>query len=147
MNRKVLLVLKILVGAYLIFVGVTLLQTFLEVQPGNQKIMSGIAVAFIMAGAGYLIGLLASAIKSSLKDRDVRYLEEVDQAAAVRPAHDRSLFRTAPMPMLREEKEVGRPGEGHSRERKQGAQTSGIGSATVTLQKVGPDTMVWDKEK
>lgn len=146
MNRKVLFILKLLVGAYLIFVGVTLLRTVLDVRPGNQEIMSGIAVIFILVGFGYLIGMLASAIKSSIGVRDARHPEEMNQASGVRPTHDRSLFRTAPMPILEEGKERIRPGEEHFRERKQGAQTSGVGSATVTLQKVGPDTMVWDNK-
>lgn len=146
MNRKVLFILKLLVGAYLIFVGVTLLRTILDVRPGNQEIMSGIAVIFILVGSGYLIGMLVSAIKNSIKVRDARHPEEMNPASGMRPTHDRSLFRTAPMPKLEEEKERIRPGEEHFRERKQGAQTSGVSSATVTLQKVGPDTMVWDNK-
>ncbi len=145
MNRKVLFVLKLLVGAYLIFVGVTLLRTILDVRPGNQEIMSGIAVVFILVGGGYLIGMLVNAIKSSIGVRDVKHPEEMNQASGLRPERDRSLFRTAPMPIL-EEKEKIRPGEGHFRERMQRVQTSGAGSATVTLQKVGPDTMVWDNK-
>lgn len=146
MNRKVLFVLKLLVGAYLIFVGVTLLRTILDVRPGNQEIMSGIAAVFILVGAGYLIGMLVSAIKSSIKVRDTRHPEEMNQASGVKPARDHSLFRTAPMSILEEEKEGIRPGEGHFHERKQGSQTSRAGSATVTLQKVGPDTMVWENK-
>lgn len=148
MNRKVLFILKLLVGVYLIFVGVTLLRTILEMRPGNQEIMSGVAAMYILVGAGYLIGLLVSGIKSSIKVQNISYPDEIDQSFAVRPARDQSLFRTAPMHMLKEEHDGFRPGEEEHRERKQEGQTSRISSSTVTLQKVGPDTMVWEnKEK
>ena len=38
LGRRIGFVLKLLAGAYLIFVGVTLLNTILEIRPGNQEV-------------------------------------------------------------------------------------------------------------
>lgn len=147
MNRKVLFVLKLLVGAYLVFVGVTLLRTILDVRPGNQEIMCGTASVFILVGTGYMIGLLVSAIKRSMEAHNAMNTEEPDPISEAGPSRDRSMFRTAPMPVLNEDKEVNRAGSMPVQERKKNTPVSGISSSTVTLQKVGPDTMIWENDK
>ena len=70
MGRRIGFVLKLLAGAYLIFVGVTLLNTILEIRPGNQEVMCGIAAVFILVGAVYLIILVGGVIKRALEERD-----------------------------------------------------------------------------
>lgn len=139
------MVLKLLIGAYLIFVGVTLLRTIQEVRPSNQEVMSGIASVFILVGSGYLIGLLVSAIKRSMETRNAGNTEEREIPSDARPVRDQSLFRTAPMVLL----DAGVPAprtEGEAlQERAERPQVSADNSATVRLQKVGPDTMVWKK--
>ncbi len=145
MSRKILLTLKILVGAYLIFVGVMLLRTIQKVCPGNQEVMCGISAVFILVGSGYLIGLLAGAIKRSMDARAAEKMKEREPAPAARPVRDHSLFRTAPMTLLNTEEQESDAREGALQERTGHAQIPGSTSATVRLQKVGPDTMVWKK--
>lgn len=147
MNRKVLFVLKLLVGAYLVFVGVTLLHTILDVRPGNQEIMCGIASVFILVGMGYMIGLLVSAIKRSIKARNVTRPEGTDPIFKARPLRDQSIFRTAAMPLLSEDKEQIPAGARPVKERKKSTPVSRISSSTVTMQKVGPDTMIGENDK
>ncbi len=146
MSGRVRFVLKLLVGAYLVFVGVTLLRTILEVRPSNQEIMCGIATVFILVGAGYLIGVLGSAIKRSMEARAAEYREEPGMVSEARPARDQSLFRTAPMKVLDGDMQLLRAGEDPLLEGKQGAPASRLNASTVTLQKVGPDTMVWENK-
>lgn len=137
--------LKILVGAYLIFVGITLLRTVQEVCPSNQEVMCGISAIFILAGSGYLIGLLAGAIKRNMEARAGEKTEGREPVSAARPVRDHSLFRTAPMTLLNTEEQESGAKEGDLQKQTEYAQASVSSSATVRLQKVGPDTMVWKK--
>lgn len=75
MGRRIGFVLKLLAGAYLIFVGVTLLNTILEIRPGNQEVMCGIAAVFILVGAVYLIILVGGVIKERWRSgrRSIRW--------------------------------------------------------------------------
>ena len=101
--RRLGFIWKLLVGAYLIFVGVTLLNTILEVRPGNQEVMCGIAAVFILVGAGYLIGLLAGVVRRTMENRERTDSLEMDPPYSAMPARDQSLFRTAPMILLDED--------------------------------------------
>lgn len=144
MGRRLGFILKLLVGAYLIFVGVTLLNTVLEVRPGNQEVMCGIAAVFILVGAGYLIGPTGGAVKQAMESRPKADPLLMDPPYSAMPARDQSVFRTAPMVLLDEEAQKAgadtlspqNPGQGGS---------APVSSATVRLQTVGPDTTVWKK--
>ena len=96
MGRRIGFVLKLLAGAYLIFVGVTLLNTILEIRPGNQEVMCGIAAVFILVGAVYLIILVGGVIKRALEERAAEYPLEMDPPYSAMPVRDQSMFRTAP---------------------------------------------------
>ena len=142
--RRLGFIWKLLVGAYLIFVGVTLLNTILEVRPGNQEVMCGIAAVFILVGAGYLIGLLAGVVKRAMENRERTDSLEMDPPYSAMPVRDQSMFRTAPMVLLNEGHQA-EGAEGSSLpEQKPRGQTA-ASSATVQLQTVGPDTTVWKK--
>ncbi len=144
LGRRIGFVLKLLAGAYLIFVGVTLLNTVLEVRPGNQEVMCGIAAVFILVGAVYLIILVGGVVKRALEERAAEYPLEMDPPYSAMPVRDQSMFRTAPMVLLNE----GHQAEGAEGsplpEQKPRGQTA-ASSATVQLQTVGPDTTVWKK--
>ena len=103
LGRKIGFVLKLLAGGYLIFVGVTLLNTILEVRPGNQEVMCGIAAIFILVGAVYLIVLLGGVIKRVIEERAAEYPLEMDPPYSAMPIRDQSIFRTAPMVILDKE--------------------------------------------
>ncbi|WP_285825979.1 hypothetical protein [Schaedlerella arabinosiphila] len=142
--RRLGFIWKLLVGAYLIFVGVTLLNTILEVRPGNQEVMCGIAAVFILVGAGYLIGLLVGVVRRIMENRERTDSLEMDPPYSAMPARDQSLFRTAPMILLDEDDQSSDIQEGSIPKPEQDQKAS-VSPATVRLQTVGPDTTVWKK--
>lgn len=144
MNRRLRFIWKLLVGAYLIFVGVTLLNTILEVHPGNQEVMCGIAAVFILVGAGYVIGLIGGALKQAVESREKADSLVMDPPYSAMPARDQSVFRTAPMVLLDEEAQKTGADTLSPPEPGQGGRTP-VSAATVRLQTVGPETAVWKK--
>lgn len=149
MGRKFVFILKLLIGAYLIFVGVILLKTVLDEQPSNLQVMCVASSVFILFGIGYVIAVFGSALKKRMTSSALKYIEEPEMPTVERPVRDKAMFRTAPMVVLGEEKQErpseGRSNQGHTISEKSSDRTSDRNSATIQLQKVGPDTMVWKK--
>lgn len=156
MGRKFIFFLKLLTGAYLIFVGVTLLRTFLNERPGNLQAMCAAASLFILVGAGYIITLFVRLLKRKTKAFGY-YREETQTSVPQRPVRDGSIFRTAPMTVVGEQEQDHLSGRNMDREQKMQkdpsdrmadrppTHTPDTKTATIQLQKVGPDTMVWKK--
>lgn len=156
MGRKCIFFLKLLTGAYLIFVGVTLLQTFLDERPSNLQAMCAAASLFILVGAGYMIALFVRLLKRKTKAFGY-YMEETQTSVPQRPVRDGSIFRTAPMTAVGVEKQDHLSARNMDREQKMQkdlsdrmadrppTHTADRKTAAIQLQKVGPDTMVWKK--
>lgn len=149
MGRKFVFILKILVGAYLIFVGVTLLRTISDVRPSNFQVMGVTSAIFILVGTGYIIYLFGSILKRKV-NASVQYREEPGMSMTERPVRDESLFRTAPMAILKEEKQdtmsERRPYEERKTDEKPLDRSLKQSSPIVQLHTVGPDTTVWKND-
>ncbi len=149
MGRKFVFVLKLLVGAYLVFVGVTLLRTILDVRPSNFQVMSVTSAIFILVGTGYILSLFGSILKRKV-NAAVKYMEEPEMSMAERPVRDGSICRTAPMTILKEEKQDiisdRHPHQGQKPDEKTSDRSSERGVLTVRLQTVGPDTTIWKND-
>lgn len=151
MGRKIIFTLKLLVGAYLIFVGVTLLRTILDVRPSNFQVMSVTSAIFILVGTGYIIYLFGGILKRKV-NISAKYREEAEMPIGERQRHvrDESIFRTAPMTLLKEEKQDTMPERQPRQERKIDEKLSDRSlernAPTVQLHTVGPDTMVWKND-
>lgn len=156
MGRRFGFLLKMLAGAYLIFVGVTLLQTFLDERPSNLQAMCVTASLFILAGAGYIIILFWGLLKRKTAAFKP-YKEETEIPVQQGPVRNSSILRTAPMTVLREERQD-IPSEGGFNHEKQAAenppdrtedgpsgQLQDRKTSVIHLQTVGPETMVWKK--
>lgn len=157
MGRKCIFFLKLLTGAYLIFVGVTLLQMFLDERPSNLQAMCAAASLFILVGAGYMIVLFVRLLKRKTKASGYSNMEETQTSVLQRPVRDGSIFRTAPMTAVAEQKQDRLSSRNMDREQKMQKDPSGRmadrppdhtadrKTAAIQMQTVGPDTMVWKK--
>lgn len=151
MGRKFVFILKLLVGAYLIFVGVTLLKTILNVRPSNFQVMSVTSAIFILVGTGYIIYLFGGILKRKV-NASVKYREESEKLMVERQrsVRDESIFRTAPMRILKEEKHDAIPERRPHQEWKPDGKPSDRSlersAPTVQLHTVGPETMVWKND-
>ncbi len=156
MGRKFVFLLKLLVGSYLIFVGATLLRTFLNERPSNLQAMCVAASLFILAGAGYIIVLFVRLLKRK-KAASRYYMEEPQTPVPQGNMRDESIFRIAPMSVLGEEKQDNLSERHLNQEQKTpkdpsdrtadrpSNHTLDRKTATIQLQTVGPDTVAWKK--
>ena len=94
-----------------------------------------------------MISLFGSVLKKKMNTHALQHSEEQVGTAAERPVRDASIFRTAPMTISQEEKQVlvskRPPYQEQKKEDRPQGRDSIQNAATVQLQKVGPDTMVW----
>lgn len=98
MNKKSGLVLRIILGAYLIFLGCNLLTQLIKIQPSDMVVKSVFALIFIVTGALYAFHN-ARAVYRIVKEETADPEEKTeDKPQFEKPQHDKSMFRTAPMP-------------------------------------------------
>lgn len=98
MNKKSGLVLRIILGAYLIFLGCNLLTQLIKIQPSDMAVKSVFALIFIVTGALYAFHN-ARAVYRIVKEETADPEEKTeDKPLFEKPQHDKSMFRTAPMP-------------------------------------------------
>lgn len=98
MNKKSGLVLRIILGAYLIFLGCNLLMQLTKIQPSDMAVKSVFAVIFIVTGALYAF-INIRAVYRMVKEETADPEEKTeDKPQFEKPQHDKSMFRTAPMP-------------------------------------------------
>ena len=55
MNKKSGLVLRIVAGMYLVYLGIRIIQQVYQEQPSNLALMVGMSIIFIVVGAGYAV--------------------------------------------------------------------------------------------
>ncbi len=102
MNKKSGLILRIILGAYLIFLGVSLLSQMIQSRPSDFVLKSVIAIVFIIVGGMYAFGNI-KAIYNMVKEETDEFSdngadETRTKALDEKPNHDASIYRTAPMP-------------------------------------------------
>lgn len=106
MNKKSGLILRIILGAYLIFLGVSLLSQMIQSRPSDFALKSVIAVVFIIVGGMYAFSHIKAIYKMVKEETDECSDNGSDETGtkslAEKPNHDASIYRTAPMPAQEE---------------------------------------------
>lgn len=99
MNKKAGLVLRIILGGYLTFLGVSLLIQMIQIRPSDLVLKGTIAVVFILVGGGYAFANIKSVYKMiKAETEEPEETEKESQTPQFKKMqHDASLYRTAPM--------------------------------------------------
>ena len=103
MKNKSGLVLRIILGMYLVFLGGNLLTEMVKMKPSDYMLKSFLAVIFILVGIGYAfhnIKAIYKMVNEETEETPEPYSEETaeDEVRFEKPQHDKTMFRTAPMP-------------------------------------------------
>ena len=103
MKNKSGLVLRIILGMYLVFLGGNLLTEMVKMKPSDYMLKSFLAVIFILVGIGYAFHNIKAIYKMVNKETEETpepHSEETaeDEVRFEKPQHDKTMFRTAPMP-------------------------------------------------
>lgn len=103
MKKKSGLVLRIILGMYLVFLGGSLLTEMVKMKPSDYMLKSFLAVIFILVGIGYAfhnIKAIYKMVNEETEETPGAHLEETaaDEVRFEKPQHDKTMFRTAPMP-------------------------------------------------
>ena len=98
MNNKAGLILRLILGGYLVFLGVSVIVQATQTQPSDLIVKVLFGILFIAVGGAYAISQIKKVyccIKEETEEEEVR---ESTQPLFVKPQHDEALYRTAPMP-------------------------------------------------
>ncbi len=103
MKNKSGLVLRIILGMYLVFLGGNLLTEMVKMKPSDYMLKSFLAVIFILVGIGYAfhnIKAIYKMVNEETEETPEPHSEETseDEVRFEKPQHDKTMFRTAPMP-------------------------------------------------
>lgn len=103
MKNKSGLVLRIILGMYLVFLGGNLLTEMVKMKPSDYMLKSFLAVIFILVGIGYAfhnIKAIYKMVNEETEETPESHSEETaeDEVRFEKPQHDKTMFRTAPMP-------------------------------------------------
>lgn len=101
MNKRSGLVLRMILGGYLVFLGVSVLIQAIQTKPSDLVIKALFGVLFIVVGGFYAFTQIRKAYHFMKEETDETSGPDVDdstQPLFETPQHDQSLFRTAPMP-------------------------------------------------
>lgn len=103
MKKKSGLVLRIILGMYLVFLGGSLLMEMVKMKPSDYMLKSFLAVIFILVGIGYAfhnIKAIYKMVNEETEETQGSHPEETaaDEVRFEKPQHDKTMFRTAPMP-------------------------------------------------
>lgn len=103
MKNKSGLVLRIILGMYLVFLGGNLLTEMVKMKPSDYMLKSFLAVIFILVGIGYAfhnIKAIYKMVNEETEETPEPHSEEMaeDEVRFEKPQHDKTMFRTAPMP-------------------------------------------------
>ena len=101
MNKKSRWVLRLILGGYLVFLGVSVLVQARQTQPGDLIIKVLFGVLFIVVGVFYSFTQIKRMHNSVKKESGTN--SDSDAMASTqplfeKPQHNQSLYRTAPMP-------------------------------------------------
>lgn len=103
MKKKSGLVLRIILGMYLVFLGGSLLMEMVKMKPSDYMLKSFLAVIFILVGIGYAfhnIKAIYKMVNEETEETQGSHPEETaaDEVRFEKTQHDKTMFRTAPMP-------------------------------------------------
>lgn len=107
MNSKAGLILRIVAGMYLVFSGATLLRQMLTLRPSDYILKSAIAVLFIVVGVWYGYRNIKATyyfVKGQTEPEKEKTESVEDSVLYTKPEYDASKYRTAPMPVVEEQK-------------------------------------------
>ncbi|WP_251392466.1 hypothetical protein [Mediterraneibacter agrestimuris] len=101
MNNKSGLILRVILGGYLVFLGVSVISQAIKAQPSDLIIKALFGVLFIAVGGFYAFTHIRRMLH--LVEKESRRNSDSDagdstQPLFEKPQHDQSLYRTAPMP-------------------------------------------------
>lgn len=101
MNKKSGLVLRIILGGYLTFLGVSLFIQVIQIRPSDLVLKGIIAVIFVLVGGAYVFINIKSVYKMvKAEAEEPEEMEKESKAPQFKKIqHDASLYRTAPMPL------------------------------------------------
>lgn len=113
MNKKSAFIVKILLGLYLAYIGVQLILDVTAERPSNQAFMCAMAVLFIIIGIGYAIQNIKKILPPREKDGkgERKKSQEEEKTVYKRPITDKTKYRTAPMPELKDLELAAAPSE------------------------------------
>ncbi|MBO5460409.1 MAG: hypothetical protein J5983_01255 [Ruminococcus sp.] len=102
MKIKLSHIFRIILGAYLVYIGVMLFIDVYAQQPTNYMVLLGCAIFFIVIGMGYSTQLIRKWFKNTKleKDRVLAAKKAAEEEKRHRELHSKDKFRTAPMPKV-----------------------------------------------
>lgn len=101
MNKKSGLVLRLILGGYLVFLGVSVISQAMKTQPSDLVIKAFFGVLFIAVGGFYAfinIRRMFHLMEKESRSNSGSSADDSTQPLFEKPQHDQSLYRTAPMP-------------------------------------------------
>lgn len=104
MNKKRSTALRIVLGAYLTFIGGQLMYDVVTEKPSDMTLKCAMAAVFMIIGVGYIIWSIRGAVDfSQWKKKKAPVPEDTkDKKVYRRPVTDKTTYRTAPMPTAQE---------------------------------------------
>lgn len=107
MNKKSGIAIRIVLGGYLVFLGVSLLVQAIQIKPSDFALKAALSLLFIGVGGAYAFSYIRRAyklLKASMGETEETEENERErkQRAFEKPEHDAALYRTAPMPTQEE---------------------------------------------
>lgn len=108
MNKKSGFVLRMVAGLYLSYLGIALFSQAMRDKPSDYMMKVVIAVIFLGVGIWYTIRNARELYRLTMgdpadKDKKDEGSENDGKKEFPKPQHDKTKFRTAPMPVLRED--------------------------------------------
>ena len=108
MNKKSGFVLRMVAGLYLSYLGIALFSQAMRDKPSDYMMKVVIAVIFLGVGVWYTIRNIRSLYQLTMGDSaDGKKKDDVSETNGkkefAKPQHDKTKFRTAPMPVIRED--------------------------------------------
>lgn len=103
MKQRTIRIIKIILGAYLIFIGSVHFKNMYEQKPSDMYLQTLIAVFFIAIGITYMIWDVRKLVERILKEKAQRAVQkEVEERTKqYKELHSSDKFRTAPMRVIK----------------------------------------------
>ena len=108
MNKKSGFVLRMVAGLYLSYLGIALFSQAMRDKPSDYMMKAVIAVIFLGVGVWSTIRNIRALYQLTMGDSGDKHKKDASGETGskkefAKPQHDKTKFRTAPMPVLRED--------------------------------------------
>ncbi len=108
MNKRSGLVLRMVAGMYLSYLGIAIFSQAVKDKPSDYVMKAVISVIFLGVGVWYMIRNIRALYRLTMGDPSDRKKEEgqsenSEKKEFAKPQHDKTKFRTAPMPVIQED--------------------------------------------